>query len=153
PAYVIYTSGTTGTPKGVLMGHGALANLIAWNAHATRGGEGTPVAQFAAISFDVSVQELLPTLISGKTSFLVASDIRRDPEALLSWLADRKINELYVTNSVVDGLCEVTSDRAPERTSLTHILQSGEPLILDDDLRRFFRSHPSARLHNQYGPT
>src|SRR5262249_18427495 len=85
--------------------------------------------------------------------FLVPRDIRRDPEALLDWLIDQKINQLFATNSVIDGLCEAIGKKGRGRTSLTHIAQSGEPLTLDDKLREFFTFEPCARLINACGPT
>ncbi|MFK4273873.1 AMP-binding protein, partial [Streptomyces milbemycinicus] len=67
PVYVIHTSGSTGRPKGVVMPAGAMANLVAWHHGEIGGGAGTRVAQFTAISFDVSAQEILATLLTGKT--------------------------------------------------------------------------------------
>lgn len=69
-AYVIYTSGTTGKPKGVavsqrgLVAH-ALAAIAAYDL--------TPqdrVLQFAALSFDVALEEIVPTLLAGATLVL-----------------------------------------------------------------------------------
>jgi amino acid adenylation domain-containing protein len=64
-AYVIYTSGSTGTPKGVGVPHRALAN----HAEACRRlyglGPGDRVLQFAAITFDLSVEEIFPTWVAG----------------------------------------------------------------------------------------
>src|SRR6202048_1069067 len=49
PAYVIYTSGSTGMPKGVVMAHGPLANLISWTHAAIAAESRAAVAQFTAL--------------------------------------------------------------------------------------------------------
>ena len=130
PAYVIYTSGSTGTPKGVAMAHGPLGNLIAWSTNAIRSERGTAVAQFAAISFDVSAQEILSALTVSKTLFARPTDIRGNPAELLRWLADHKINELFAPNLVIDALCEVIREKGHNPTILDHVAQAGEALAL-----------------------
>lgn len=65
PAYVLYTSGSTGRPKGVVVSHRALA------AHSTaviRHYDLSPddcVLQFAALTLDPSIEQILPTLAVG----------------------------------------------------------------------------------------
>ncbi|NOK20220.1 MupA/Atu3671 family FMN-dependent luciferase-like monooxygenase [Corallococcus carmarthensis] len=64
-AYVIYTSGSTGKPKGVMVPHGSVANFF--SAMDSRVGA-APVGTWLAvtsISFDISVLELLWTLVRG----------------------------------------------------------------------------------------
>jgi len=64
-AYLIYTSGSTGRPKGVVVPHGALAvHARAFQQWLDLGPEDR-VLQLAAFSFDVSVDELVPTLLAG----------------------------------------------------------------------------------------
>jgi len=64
-AYVIYTSGSTGTPKGVMISHGALAGYAPIAAERFGLTASDRFLQFASSSFDVAVEEIFPTLISG----------------------------------------------------------------------------------------
>ncbi|MBD8455215.1 non-ribosomal peptide synthetase, partial [Serratia rubidaea] len=66
-ASVIYTSGSTGRPKGVMLTHGGLVNYtldaIRWFGL----GPGERVLQQNSLNFDLSLEEALPTLLSGAT--------------------------------------------------------------------------------------
>ncbi len=64
-AYLIYTSGSTGRPKGVAVPHRLLNNLARWQDASEPLRPGARVLQFAALSFDVSLQELVTTWAAG----------------------------------------------------------------------------------------
>jgi amino acid adenylation domain-containing protein/non-ribosomal peptide synthase protein (TIGR01720 family) len=66
-AYVIYTSGSTGRPKGVAIMHGNVTNHNVTQAKNFGLCSEDRVLQFASISFDVSVEEIFPTWLSGAT--------------------------------------------------------------------------------------
>ncbi|KAK4139158.1 uncharacterized protein C8A04DRAFT_40942 [Dichotomopilus funicola] len=64
--YAIFTSGSTGTPKGVVWEHATLCSSMAEHGaafHYSR--PGNRVLQFSSHTFDVSVSELLTTLMFG----------------------------------------------------------------------------------------
>lgn len=153
PAYVIYTSGSTGRPKGVAMTHGALVNLMAWHHAAVAAAPGTIVAQFTAISFDVSAQEILSALTAGKTLAIPGADIQRDPAQLARWLAQYRVQELYAPNLVIDAIAEAAAEQALALPDLIDIAQAGEALTLSRPLRELYRTATKRRLHNHYGPT
>src|SRR5262249_47472284 len=66
-AYVIYTSGSTGRPKGVMVMQRGLLNLV----YGLRGFFDDPaveqVALLTSFSFDISVNQVFPTLLFGRT--------------------------------------------------------------------------------------
>src|SRR5262249_23095506 len=60
-----YTSGSTGRPKGVAVSHYSLVNHCDAIKEAFDLKRDDRVLQFAALSFDVSLEEILPTLAAG----------------------------------------------------------------------------------------
>ena len=91
----------------------ALANLLAWHGSVFQGGPGTGVVQFTAITFDVSIQEILSALLKGKTLFVSTDEIRRRPEKFIDWLDQHRINELFATNYVLGRLATPRLTVAP----------------------------------------
>ncbi|MEZ7154950.1 non-ribosomal peptide synthase/polyketide synthase [Streptomyces sp. MAD19A] len=153
PAYVIYTSGSTGRPKGVVMPAGAVTNLLAWHQGAVPATEGGVTAQFTAVGFDVSVQEILSALVSGHALVSCPEDVRRSPEQLVRWLERHGVRELYAPNLVVDALAEAAREEGLALPRLEHVAQAGEALTLGEPVRALFADGSGRRLHNHYGPT
>ena len=57
-AYVIYTSGTTGEPKGVMVEHKGVINLINSSKKKFNLNSNKKIVQFASIAFDASAWEI-----------------------------------------------------------------------------------------------
>ncbi|BCJ55997.1 hypothetical protein Asp14428_74720 [Actinoplanes sp. NBRC 14428] len=66
-AYVIYTSGSTGLPKGVAVGHAALASFLRSVAERPGLCADDRVLALTPLSFDISILELFLPLITGAT--------------------------------------------------------------------------------------
>ncbi|MGK4578986.1 non-ribosomal peptide synthase/polyketide synthase [Kitasatospora sp. HPMI-4] len=152
PAYVIYTSGSTGRPKAVVMPVLALVNLLGWHHRALGGGTGTRTAQFTAVSFDVSVQEILSALLFGKTLVIPTEEERHSAELLAEWLDRHRVEELFAPNLVLEALAEAANERGLDLPNLREIAQAGEALRLGGQVREFHRRRPGRLLHNHYGP-
>nr|WP_308404055.1 non-ribosomal peptide synthetase [Streptomyces rhizosphaericus] len=153
PAYVIYTSGSTGRPKGVVMPAGAVVNLLAWHGRAVPGAAGGRTAQFTAVGFDVSVQEMLSALLSGNALVTCPEGVRRSPDQLAAWLQEHGVCELYAPNLVIDALAEAARQQDLSLPDLAHLAQAGEALRLGDAVRALYGDGSGRRLHNHYGPT
>ncbi|MFD9065750.1 amino acid adenylation domain-containing protein [Kitasatospora purpeofusca] len=89
-AYVIHTSGSTGVPKPVLVGRTALARYL--TAVTARYGLGPTdrVLLFARPSFDVALEEVLPSLVAGAALVLPQREVPTGPE-LVAVLAARGV--------------------------------------------------------------
>ena len=98
-AYTIFTSGSTGEPKGILATHEAAASRCIALSKKFRLEPDDRVLQFAAISFDVSVEELYPTWIAGATLCLLADRMVAPNWELTRLVDDEKLTVLNLPSS------------------------------------------------------
>src|SRR5204862_6395999 len=124
--YVIYTSGSTGRPKGVAMGHRPLANLLAWQLENFSVPVAARTLQFASLSFDVAFQEIFSTWCCGGTLVLIDEAVRRDPEALLAFICEQRVERLFLPFAALQNLCEAASHMDASVPSLREMITAGE---------------------------
>ncbi|MDT3734562.1 AMP-binding protein, partial [Pseudomonas soli] len=85
-AYVIYTSGSTGQPKGVMVEHRTLANLVHWHCQAFDLGAGSHTSSVAGFGFDAMAWEAWPALCAGAVLHLPPAQIGGEHvDELLDW--------------------------------------------------------------------
>ncbi len=93
-AYIIYTSGSTGKPKGVLIQHQGLCNLAEAQIAIFNLQPSNRILQFASLSFDASIFEIVMALRNGATLYLAKKEALLPGKELIKLLRD-----------VSDGLC------------------------------------------------
>lgn len=81
PVYLIYTSGSTGVPKGVIWEHSTLSSSITHHGRHMGFQKSTRMFQFAAYIWDVSVMEMLTTLLCGGCVCIPSDDDRMNEPA------------------------------------------------------------------------
>lgn len=153
-AYLVFTSGSTGQPRGVELTHRGLANhaCAAVDHYAL-----TPddrVLQFCSVSFDISIEEIFPTLTAGATIVIRPADLPLGGAELDEWLAARGITVLDLPTAFWH---EYTHDlvrrRAHPHRALRLVIVGGEAAnaAVLDDWRAI--AGPSVRWCNTYGPS
>lgn len=153
PAYVVFTSGSTGRPKGVVISHRAIDNRLAWMQDALPIGPGDRVLQKTAVSFDVSVWELLWPHQVGACTVVCPPGAHRDPRLLAQLLVDEQITVVHFVPSMLQAFLADDTARAlvTGRHVVRHLICSGEALSTDlvAEVREVFGIAPV----NLYGPT
>ena len=103
-AYLIYTSGSTGHPKGVLLPWEGIARLGDCFRTKLQIGRQDVVGQFASISFDASVWEMLMALLTGAQLVLLSEEARTDPRRLVHEISQYGITVLTLPPHVASLL-------------------------------------------------
>ncbi len=151
PAYVIYTSGTTGEPKGVVVSHAGVANLLAHCASVAPLSRPWNGSLWSSINFDVSVYEIFSPLCDGGTLHIVPDRLRLDPERLFQWMSDLEIRSTFLYAGYLEQFGEYLVLERGCR-SLGRMLVGVEP-ISTDHLNSIAGQLPGLRILNGYGPT
>ncbi|WP_010099284.1 non-ribosomal peptide synthetase [Ornithinibacillus scapharcae] len=103
-AYIIYTSGTTGTPNGVMVKHSSVMNLISATIDEFNITQETKVGQFATISFDASLWQILMALLAGATLCVVSREEQLSTKALVKRFRDWNVTLADLPPVVLDSI-------------------------------------------------
>ncbi|MEV5975417.1 amino acid adenylation domain-containing protein [Streptomyces sp. NPDC052114] len=143
-AYMIYTSGSTGRPKGVVVAHTGLLSMVDSLVERFGLDEETRVLQFASISFDASVWEIMLALLNGGTLVIADEECRAPGQPLVDLINGARVNLAGLPPVVVGGLPEGSTLPADLRLAV-----AGEAVPAHVVER--WSAH--VRLYNGYGPT
>ncbi|BCL39535.1 non-ribosomal peptide synthetase [Nostoc sp. MS1] len=142
-ANVIYTSGSTGKPKGVMVEHRGLVNLALAQIQAFAVDSDSRVLQFASLSFDACISEILMAVGSGATLYLATKDSIMPGAPLIERLRDYGITHITLPPS---ALAVLPHEELPK---LQTIIVAGEACPLEL-VKLWSRGRD---FFNAYGPT
>ena len=150
--YIIFTSGSTGKPKGVTISHKNMINLMLFEKNKTNilKKANNKILQFATMSFDVSYQEIYSSLLFGNTIVLIDDSSRKDMNKLSNYIANKKINILFIPPAYLKLLVENPEIRTILISHLDHIITAGEALIITEGIKELINN--GITIHNHYGP-
>ncbi len=154
-AYVIYTSGSTGAPKGVMIEHRNVINLLRHQLKATGLQAHDRVLQFASLAFDASVGEIFPALAAGACLFLRPAQLLIPDQEFADFLQKQRISVLDLPTAFwhlwTQELAQGRSLPGPDLRSLAIGGEKAELRHLAQWLACPATAH--CHLHNTYGPT
>lgn len=145
-AYVMYSSGTTGKPKGIMIEHRAIMNLLFWYNEHYNINEDTRIVQLTNIVIDIAFQEIFSALINGLTLYIPSKQESQDRQAFVEYLNRHRINFIQL---IPDTLSEYLLD-VPKLKYLDRILCGGDKL--NDSLKDAIVAK-GYTLYNVYGQT
>ncbi|MCP5063168.1 MAG: amino acid adenylation domain-containing protein, partial [Ignavibacteriae bacterium] len=154
PAYVIYTSGTSGKPKGVLIPNYSLNSFVEAACNDYQISENDIVLQFASLSFDTCLEEILPILSRGGKLVLRNEEFLTGTEYFLQNISERKITILDLPTAFWHQLTnDMISNSFEFHSELHTIIIGGEKASKEIffNWEKLFGN--SIKLLNTYGPT
>lgn len=148
--YVIYTSGSSGQPKGSMLPHKALTNLILW--HQEKIPEKRNVLQFTSLNFDMSFLEIFSALTGGGTLILISEQDRVDLRKISEIIKTKNVQKLMIPIAFLKNLCASKVNKS-DFASVKEIIVAGEQITITHEMVQFFERCSSCRLFNYYGPS
>lgn len=146
-AYVIYTSGTTGKPKGVLIEHRSIVNLVLSDRETFGLGTQDRVAQSSSAAYDSSIEETYLALGAGGTLVVLDDDVVRLGPDLVPWLQRERVTVLCPPPTLLrTTLCENPDEALPE----LRLLYVGGEALTPDIANKWAKGR---WMENGYGPT
>ncbi|MFH9671786.1 amino acid adenylation domain-containing protein [Streptomyces sp. NPDC017405] len=140
-AYIVYTSGTTGRPKGVVVRHRGLAQLVSWGRESFGLGPEDRTGQLLGVAFDATQWDVWSALASG--GCVVPHEGAPASDDLADWLTRRRVSVVLLATPLAEALW--ASGAALPR--LRQLIVGAAALT---------RTPPAGtpyRIHNAYGPT
>ena len=153
PLYGIFTSGSTGVPKGVVVCHRSVIDLVEAFAD-TFGFDSEMVhANQAPFDFDVSVKDIYNAMRNSATVVVVPKKLFSLPKLLLEFLVEYKINTLIWAVSALRIVSDFKALGAvDELPKLRYVMFSGEVMPIKA-LNYWIDNVPDPMYVNLYGPT
>lgn len=151
-AYIIYTSGTTGRPKGVMVEHRSVVNILL-----TMQDEYPLLSEDSYLlktsyTFDVSVTELFGWFVGYGKLVILEKEKEKSPKSIIEAINRSRITHINFVPSMLSLLLDCVEMEQIQLRSLKYVFSAGEALSLGL-VNRYLHILKGPKLENLYGPT
>lgn len=142
-AYVIYTSGSTGTPRGVLVPHRGVVNLVTFDQRTFELGPNARVIHVVAMHFDAATRHIFLALGGGGCLYVPDAETMLSPPALLQYMRQNAVTHAPF---IVSMMMALPAEDLPD----LRIVTVGGEACPAELVSRWLKGR---RFFNVYGPT
>ncbi|UII31954.1 non-ribosomal peptide synthase/polyketide synthase [Fulvivirga ulvae] len=141
--YTLYTSGSTGNPKGVMIRHSAVVNLVTSQTRRFGINKHDRILQFSTIIFDASVEQMWLALLNGAALVLPDKNALSDNVRFNNYLNAHQVTHIHATPSFLETI------ELDNSTTVKRVVSGGE------ECRRQIANkfYGLCEFYNEYGPT
>jgi microcystin synthetase protein McyG len=139
-AYIIYTSGSTGVPKGVIVRHQPVINLIDWVNKTFHVSSSDRILFITPYCFDLSVYDIFGLLAAGGSIHIASESDLKNPEQLVHTLYNQPITFWDSAPASFQQLVTLLNFPHSITQSLRLVFLSGDwiPITLPDIIKKAF---------------
>lgn len=144
-AYILYTSGSTGKPKGVAVRNRNVCHYVRAFQNEFHPGEADTMLQYSVCSFDIFVEEVFTTLLSGAVLAIPSSETKKNIHTLMEFVDKNNITEISGFPYLL-----LEMNHLPQIPKSLRLLISG-----GDVLRASYITNltDKVEIYNTYGPS
>lgn len=140
-AYVIHTSGSTGVPKGVIVKHRPVINVIEWLNRKYKVSPEDRLLFITSIGFDLSVYDIFGILAAGASLQIAKKEEIQDPRVLAELIPKYSISIWDSTPGTLNQTLPYLAEIAEKSQHFRLSMLSGDwiPLSLPPALKKLFK--------------
>jgi D-alanine--poly(phosphoribitol) ligase subunit 1 len=152
-AYIMFTSGSTGFPKGAVMTHANVLNLIAWSQETFSITVDDTLTNVNPLYFDNSVFDFYAALFTGARLLPVSKEETSDPKLLVEKIDEGAATLWFSVPSLLIFLQTMRATDGKHLRSIRRFIFGGEGYP-KAKLKQLFDAYaPATEFFNVYGPT
>ena len=144
-AYILYTSGSTGAPKGVAVRNRNVCHYVRAFQKEFHPDEADTMLQYSVCSFDIFVEEVFTTLLSGAVLAIPSSKTKKDIHSLMAFVEHNHVTEISGFPYLL-----LEMNHLPTIPKSLRLLISGGDVLRASYITNLLGS---TKIYNTYGPS